>query len=93
MVAATVSTAQAGRVAGTATAAAPEVVDRCLGAAGDGLIGQSGSGQGRHRDSREKRISQKYSHLNSPWLSSVYGHVSLAGTIWFMENAKFVEVS
>jgi hypothetical protein len=88
MVAATVSTAQAVRVADTATAAAPQVVDRRLGAAWNGLIGQGRSGQSRDRDGGEECIAQKCSHLNSPWLGFIYGCVSLAGTIWFMENAE-----
>jgi hypothetical protein len=87
----TVSTAQTVRVAIAATPPAPQVVGRCLGAAWNGLIGQSGSGQHRYRDGGEKGISQKCSHLKSPWLVSIHGHVSSAGREWFMENAELLE--
>jgi hypothetical protein len=65
VVVAIVSAAQAARVAGAATAAGPHIVGLRVGAA-YGLIGQSGSGQSRYRDSGEEGISQKCSHLKSP---------------------------
>ncbi|WP_206631234.1 hypothetical protein [Mesorhizobium sp. M7A.F.Ca.MR.362.00.0.0] len=85
-----VSTPQAARRPGiTATAAGPEVVEVGFGTAG-GLIGHGGSGHARHRESGKKGVSQKSSHLKSPWLVSVHGCVSLAEAKWFTEMLKFV---
>jgi hypothetical protein len=86
VVAATVSTAQAVLAANAATTAAPQIVGRGVGAAWDGLISQGGSGQSRYRDGGEECVSQKRSHLKSPWLVSVYGHVSLTERKWFTER-------
>jgi hypothetical protein len=66
VVVAIVSTAEAVRVANAATAAAPQIVGRGVGAAWDSLVGQGGSGQCRYRDGGKECISQKYSHLKSP---------------------------
>ncbi|WP_206526476.1 hypothetical protein, partial [Mesorhizobium sp. M7A.F.Ca.CA.001.12.2.1] len=89
VVVAIVSAAQAVRRPGiTATAAGPEVVEVGFGTAG-GLIGHGGSGHARHRDSGKKGVSQKSSHLKSPWLVSVHGCVSLAGAKWFTEKCEF----
>ncbi|MER8447968.1 hypothetical protein NKH52_32945 [Mesorhizobium sp. M1066] len=86
-----VSATQAVRRPGiTATAAGPEVVEVGFGTAGGGLIGHGGSGHARHRESGKKGVSQKSSHLKSPWLVSVHGCVSQAGAKWFTEMLKFV---
>jgi hypothetical protein len=67
MALATVTAAQAIRTAGGAAATGPQIMKVGLGAR-HSLVGQSRSGQGRYRDSGEEGISQKSSHLNSPWL-------------------------